>query len=475
MFCPNCGTKNPDDAIFCEACGSTLTDFDGDPAGVNPVGEVTNPARDYRNEPAVYPVQTQTPPQPTYGKDYYSEISATAGAVSVKAPRKPIPKKVWIILLAAVVLAAARIGFFSVGNAQSKPEKTAEQFMSAIRNKDWDKMYSYVTMPESQFLTKETFETYQKQKWDMVNIVNYSILPQQPQSAHTNNQEMENEDGGLAYQARVQYTTPSTTVPQTITLNLIKQTEKSMLFFDTWKISVQDDIISEYSISAPSFASVSFDGTVLNDSDLATDKTTNEEEGQSVYIIKNIFAGQHTLKTTSDYTEDNEEIVSLDQSFDSAYTVSVGEIKEDIISQLKDKSESVIKDIYNAALAHEDFDSLQDYFSTDSTLLSDFQWMYSGITDRVFTEEDGGVKKVEFSNFNVQGEQTNSQQSDLCVSTDVSFNYKYTYSSHNYADGTNSEDKVSDLKSATKRIWFGIEDGKWVITSCENMNLYFYY
>ena len=47
MYCPNCGTKNSDDALFCEECGTSLKEYREDQP-VNAETETTN--EHYDNE-----------------------------------------------------------------------------------------------------------------------------------------------------------------------------------------------------------------------------------------------------------------------------------------------------------------------------------------------------------------------------------------------------------------------------------------
>lgn len=55
MFCPNCGTKNEDDALFCGNCGTRL---------VIDVPQETPVQESVEEEPEVTPVQQSVPVQP---------------------------------------------------------------------------------------------------------------------------------------------------------------------------------------------------------------------------------------------------------------------------------------------------------------------------------------------------------------------------------------------------------------------------
>ena len=85
MFCPNCGTQLPDDAVFCINCGAS----------------VANTNISLQNHPI--------PPEPEESASVFIEeptaFSAPAAAVIAS---KPSRKKMWIILIYnAVVLLLA--------------------------------------------------------------------------------------------------------------------------------------------------------------------------------------------------------------------------------------------------------------------------------------------------------------------------------------------------------------------------------
>ena len=68
MFCPNCGTKNEDDALFCGNCGTRLViDVPQETPvqeSVEEEPEVTPVQESVTAEPEVTPVQQSVPVQP---------------------------------------------------------------------------------------------------------------------------------------------------------------------------------------------------------------------------------------------------------------------------------------------------------------------------------------------------------------------------------------------------------------------------
>jgi hypothetical protein len=86
MFCPKCGTENPDEAAFCGYCGNRLA-----PAAIAPAPEAVAPA------PQPAPTPPVSPPTPS-----------VARAAPQAAPPAP-PASVWQTSRPAAETAAGRV------------------------------------------------------------------------------------------------------------------------------------------------------------------------------------------------------------------------------------------------------------------------------------------------------------------------------------------------------------------------------
>lgn len=82
MFCPNCGKQNPDDAKFCESCGSTLSAA----AAPKAASASAPPAPPPQPPPAQYnappPQAYQSPPR----QQYYQQPPPAYNAAGNTAP-----------------------------------------------------------------------------------------------------------------------------------------------------------------------------------------------------------------------------------------------------------------------------------------------------------------------------------------------------------------------------------------------------
>lgn len=170
MFCPNCGTKNEDDALFCGNCGTRLVidvpqetpvqesveeEPEVTPVQENvPAGSEETPVQEsVKAEPEVTPVQQSVPvqPQQAFGQQPVQPTQFT-GQNSGQQPanNKParFPKGIIAIVAAGVAVIAAIIIFVCVGNNVTDYKKTAKQYVKAVAECEWNDAYSLINLPD---------------------------------------------------------------------------------------------------------------------------------------------------------------------------------------------------------------------------------------------------------------------------------------------------------------------------------------
>lgn len=97
LICARCGTQNPDENQFCQACGTPLAVAGASPF-VGPPGGLAPPATALPGPPPAFP-----PPPAAYQSPYYSP--------SGMGPQPPVHRMPWTLIIAAVVvLVLAMVG-----------------------------------------------------------------------------------------------------------------------------------------------------------------------------------------------------------------------------------------------------------------------------------------------------------------------------------------------------------------------------
>lgn len=201
MFCPECGTKNKEDALFCENCGSRLR-----------------------------PEETLMP----------------------KA-KKRFAIKQKLIFLEVVILAGVMALFYFAGKKLTAPERIASLYFEKVMAADWDGVYQSLELGETEFINLEKFkELHTKAK--AAEITNYKITA-------GNEKDGKRE---LTKNIEIQYQVKGETEDSCYKVSLIRQKNKGFLFFDQWKVVPKDMVVNQVKFFVPHGAKAALDGVSLS-------------------------------------------------------------------------------------------------------------------------------------------------------------------------------------------------------------------
>lgn len=465
VFCPECGSKNADDAIFCENCGANIS-------------AALREASAQQNVPQAGAVQSAAQP-PRYTPPTGTSPASAAGALSPSAPkaRKPLKKSTKIVLAAVAVAVVAGVVLFQVGKNLTSPEKAALDYFGELKSQDWNAAYQQLDIGDKGLLTEKNFEKVQKESAKDEKIVNYAVSTAKLTDIISNGQgtgTSSKSTDALTKRVTIQYTTRGSSSPKTQVLCLIKQPEKKWFFFDSWKISPEDCVTPEVTVSAPSGITVFFGDIKLDSKYISKDKGSDSDDSESdnstvTYTVKNVFSGNYTLKATSSDTEDLTQAADIDSSnCQFTFDLSNFKLKQEVTDAVAKQPEDVVKALYSAALAGKDFSSVSSSFVSDGDERQDLEDDYANIKDLVASGNNGGFKSIDFTSFDSKAEKDASNLTGILVETTV--NYSFTAVQTNYfADSPSSPYTGND--SATVRMKFRNVNGKWLVEQMSGIEL----
>ena len=233
MFCPNCGTKNEDDALFCASCGTRLVE--------DTVQNTDTISQTPETVEATEPVVTGSiaPEQPAGGFDPNQAaggFNPNQAAGNFKAPAVKMDKWMMIVIVEAVVAVFAIVMFFNIGKKTFGYESVASNYFEAMMNGDWGNAYDFLDVSESDFLNKDMFIAANKDK----GITEYNTY-----NIDSSTESKVSADVSISYREK----SSSSTSNEYISLN--RQGKKNFLFFDSWKVSPDEYICESFEIQAP--------------------------------------------------------------------------------------------------------------------------------------------------------------------------------------------------------------------------------
>lgn len=519
MFCPNCGTNNEDGAVFCGNCGTKLNLEDFNQAINEAANETTEAVNDDASQAADVAGQAAdasvaseaaTPNQgfvnngfdqnanqnfngfdqsanqnfnngfnqnanqnfnngfdPNANQNFNNGFNPNANqnyanngynqAPYQQQPPKPfkLNKKIVGIVAAVVAVIVAIVVFVNVGKAGVDYKKTAKNYVTAIEQCDWNKAYSLLDLPDSEFLTKDALiNAHSDATGEKVTAISVK-------DSYTTASNLKGTES-----VTVTYSTATSTA-NTVNLTLSQTDDKYLLFFKKYKVSSEGLVYKDAEIRVPKGMTLTFNGIEV-DSKYISDDYSSSSSTYDVYVIPYVFAGTNSIKVTSDFTEDYETTISV--SYDEAYKYidySSLVVKDEAKKNLISKAESDIQTIAKAAYDNKSVDDLSEILSSDHSfetefedLKDDFHSTYknvssfeisaikSSIENKYPSVNSEGLPKIRvYLGYTISGKYKTSY-------SDEEKNGTYTYSNYYYLD-------------------YVYENGEWVVDDA-SLNFYFY-
>lgn len=448
MFCPNCGTKNDDEALFCCNCGTRLVMDEPQETPAQP--EVTLAQESASAEPEVTPVQESAPVQPQQA--FGQQPVQFEGQIPKQQPvnKKPVqfPKSIIAIAAAGVAVVAAIIIFVCVGKNVTDYKKTAKQYVKAVAECEWNDAYSLINLPDGEFLTKEAFinvhsdvtgEKVSKMAADDI-VSTYSKMP-----------------GNKA--VKVGYITDSGMQYNDVYLTVANK--HYMLFFKKYKVSAENLVVKDITVKVPKGLTLYINDTIVGDG-YKTDASKSDSSSADEYVIPYLFYGKNDIKVTGDFIEDY--TTQLYAAYDEdTFTVGTYNVKyvNSKLEELKTQAKTDVDAIVSAVQAKKDYSAISDRVCNEEkkNLESTYKNIYDSYNDKYKTVSDLKISKFTAS---ITDTSFRVDSDDGCPTVKVSIKIGYTYKIQ-YSGSDKANDKNNTNNSAY--IYYKYEDGNWKIDS----------
>lgn len=445
MYCQKCGTKNIDEAVFCEKCGAKLEK----PIAVN----ATTP--NLSQEPATQQTENTAPVTPT-------------------VPRKPMSKKTKGIIIGVVALLVIATGAFLVLKNIADPKHLADDYAKAYVEHDSSKLFNALGLQKTEFVNSDSLDKMLKSNDDLhyEDITDYSI-----ESDSSTKKSSDKETNSLHY--TISFSDSSNAFDYTKNVDLVKQNSKMFLFFDKWKIKPDGYISKDFAIQVPKGCKLTLDNVEVDTKYIMDGNGDGDLAQYEIYNIPCLFAGKHNGVVSMDNFKDYQfDFTSESNNYKKSVSQTVNldelELSDDVTNTLIDTSKTYMQGIYDAAIAKKDFSDAipEDAIYSDS--LSNLTSLYNDFVDRN-VKQDTHLKSVEFKTMEgaVNWKGYSSTSSCYQVSIDISTSYKASSIVKSFWDG--KKQKKDYEGEDTKSFTYQLVDGKWVLSDTSALSSCIYY
>lgn len=425
MFCENCGAKMEENSVFCANCGT----------------------KNEANSIATVPVTTEQNILP-------QEAATVQKVVQVVPKEKQPPRKgAKMLALEIVVLLAAVAAFFFVATKLSQPETVAKQYFEAKNKGNWEKAFQMLDLPESKLLKKEIYMSTVKQN-KIKDITNYKVESSDwPYNTNTD----------IVQNFTCSYMAAGETSMHTENIQIVKQKGKKWLIFDSWKVSPEESLSKEYTITIPKDATGELNGIALEELAAAED----DYYGKS-YKLPACFPGTYALKVMAPYRQNLETNIGI-TAYGSYYADDMT-AQPDILRQVEPQCSAMIKEYFASAIdgaSYEEFcDKVKDLVTKDF----DGTYLYESTYNRLFDseyEEYHSVTVPEIT-YDMNSLRTDYETGELSLSISIEYTCSYTGNKiwKNWWSGEKTVEPMENMTSNEYRsMTLKLEDGQWKVHS----------
>ena len=502
MFCPNCGTKNDDDALFCGSCGTKLQDK----AVVPPVdndfkpdielvqAEVQNGAQAYAQPEEQ--TQTYAQPEEQAQPQAYAQPEEQAQPQAYAQPEEQVQPQQSVQAgeqtQSQPYTQQNIYGQPQMPNQQNMPEYQApgQQYYAPVQKQKPPKkpfkvnklavvtgilsvafiasIVVFFVVGKNTFSAQNVATDYFKAiingDWDVAydmmdmeesDFINKDMFVKAVNGSDTlkvNKYTVKASESSIAADAVIKYRKRGASSDDELELSMNKEDSKQFLLFDSWKISSDS-----FTVQVPS-------GTTLYIDDVEVPEKYIDEDTDSytTYTIDKLFKGTHTFYIETGDFESSKGTYDVEYDEDY-YTVDSIKIDQDSQKEIVDTAYGYMKQIIDAASTGQKFNSIKDIFTDDAAKDAKDEYENYFASEFYAYAKDDGITGVALSNVEADVESVYIEEGEVFISISIRYDDANTGLTTDWWTGSLKNGSASTSGSTDMLLKY--VDGKWIIAN----------
>lgn len=447
MFCSECGTKNKKKSLFCENCGHKMEENNSVETEkvieVSKKDEIKVESKKETENKKVQVKETNEQKKEIIKKDN-NEVENEVKQNNVESIKPKNKKHIGLYIL--IVIIAALVGCYLYFSNLFSPKKVAEEYFNALVNADFDKLYEYFDIENSEFTSKKIFKKSLEDGYEKVAIENYSV--EKPKSKD-----------GLTSTVKISYILTGKKDTESFEVELIKQKDKKMLIFDSWKVKVDNyDVVKDYKFTLPKGSTLEIEGIKVKDKYLSDNKDMDE------YIIPSMFNTSYDIKVKLPMGIEIEDTVFVDNYGSYSPKIDLEKLSEKQINKFEKAIKNSLEDLYDNAKENKSWDSIEDDFDYKNADLANLKKAYENLAKSI--NSSSTLKSVDFKSIDIKSASIN-KNGYLLLSFKVVYDYVVEFKSGDETKTNSSND--SDIMDFT----YDYVDEEYKLVNASSLNTYF--
>lgn len=399
--------------------------------------------------------------------------AGTSGYNGQLSKTKRLPKSVKILLILNLIFLFVVIVISVIASSLTSPKHIAKGYFNTIVDGDWNKMYSYFSLENSDFINQDSFIKMMENEINL-EIENFEILKESSLSYENSflekypfskNYYKSSSDSDMIKTYVVNYILKGSASPQSETITLVKSSGKKFLFYPDYYVNVDNLIVSNFHVSVPKESTVYIDNIKLTEKMTSPDDDYNYSDyNYDTYVVSKIFSGEHELKVEHPICDVYTEKIQINDSdyYSSSYTVPELILNDSVRANLTNMTEDIYIQIVSSALEKKSFDTLNLACTSDPNQLAGIKESYDSLIKRLRDEDGTGYQSITFNAFTDNSSQIEFDASGTYF-CDLEIEYDYVMILKDWYTDEYSELQSTYPSYSPIQFTYVYENNEWVI------------